>query len=481
MADHQEILANFLAITGSDEASALGVLQATDWNLEQAVTLHFSHEGAEPAPLSHNTMQSDEELARRLAGPAETDEQLARRLAGPAEDEVRAPLPARTERLYGDNPSYIPGMIDRTMRGLSQSRTQDVGAFQQFQPGTSAEGAAQPSSSAANAGLSDLFKPPQDVLYVADFEVAKQKASNDNTWLLVNVQNPSEFATHQLNRDTWSNPLVKDLLKSQFVFWQTNFDTPDGVKVTTFYQLLEYPATLILDPITGAKMLHKTGFIAPEALLEELVPFMDHKPTDPGALQVAQTHFKRRRAQQAGAGASGSSAVTPSSHPLSEDEELARAIAMSMQDAAGGSSHRVDDEEEEEEEEEEDDDDYEMLDAAEVPAPKQETPPAPPGKSPAQAREEAAARLPAEPEEGPASCRVAVRLPDGSRKQRRFLKEDAVQALMDFCVTEVEEAAGGRLFKLVPTYPGAVPLTDPAETLQTAGVANVMLAMQWLD
>ena len=69
-----------------------------------------------------------------------------------------------------------------------------------------------------------------------------------------------------------------------------------------------------------------------------------------------------------------------------------------------------------------------------------------------QAREEASASLPQEPEEGPSSCRVAVRLPDGSRKQRRFGKADTVQALMAFCVLEVQswleggawEGGGGR-------------------------------------
>jgi len=39
-------------------------------------------------------------------------------------------------------------------------------------------------------------------------------------WLLVNVQGSSEFASHRLNRDTWSEPLVQDMLTGTFVFWQ---------------------------------------------------------------------------------------------------------------------------------------------------------------------------------------------------------------------------------------------------------------------
>lgn len=39
-------------------------------------------------------------------------------------------------------------------------------------------------------------------------------------WLLVNVQDDLEFACQTLNRDVWSNSSVKELLRSNFVFWQ---------------------------------------------------------------------------------------------------------------------------------------------------------------------------------------------------------------------------------------------------------------------
>lgn len=40
--DHSEVMANFVAITGADEASALNLLEATDWKLDDAVNLHFA-------------------------------------------------------------------------------------------------------------------------------------------------------------------------------------------------------------------------------------------------------------------------------------------------------------------------------------------------------------------------------------------------------------------------------------------------------
>ena len=41
------------------------------------------------------------------------------------------------------------------------------------------------------------------------------------------------------------------------------------------YHLEELPAVFIVDPITGATLWERYGFISTEALIEELVPFLD--------------------------------------------------------------------------------------------------------------------------------------------------------------------------------------------------------------
>ena len=41
--DHGEVVANFVAITGADEAQALQMLSATDFNLEQVRLYEVSH------------------------------------------------------------------------------------------------------------------------------------------------------------------------------------------------------------------------------------------------------------------------------------------------------------------------------------------------------------------------------------------------------------------------------------------------------
>lgn len=70
----------------------------------------------------------------------------------------------------------------------------------------------------------------------------------------------------------------------------------------------------------------------------------------------------------------------------------------------------------------------------------------------------AAARLPPEEEAtGPGACRVAVRLPDGSRLQRRFLQSATVASVADLCLASSVDAAGGKRFVLREARPGTCP------------------------
>jgi hypothetical protein len=69
MEDRSEVVANFVAITGADEVAALTMLEATGYNLEQAVDLHFAAnagDGGGAADAAMAPMEDDEALARRL-------------------------------------------------------------------------------------------------------------------------------------------------------------------------------------------------------------------------------------------------------------------------------------------------------------------------------------------------------------------------------------------------------------------------------
>ena len=193
------------------------------------------------------------------------------------------------------------------------------------------------------------------------------------------------------------------------------------------------------------------------------------------------------------------------SAPANEDDELQRALALSMAEggsgggglasaggsglasaggsglaSAGGSG--------------------ELAAAAEPPEahapPVPAAPPAPAAPtvpSPEEVKAEAASRLPAEPADGsgvrigalpvqgqawrafagsragakppstPSTPAAAVRLPDGRRGQRRFPGAAPVAALYDFSLSLSDEAAGGRAFLLAQAMPGAP--REPASLL----------------
>lgn len=51
---------------------------------------------------------------------------------------------------------------------------------------------------------------------------ARNFAKENKKWLLVNIQDPTEFSCQVMNRDLWSEQAVKDVIKESFVFLQVN-------------------------------------------------------------------------------------------------------------------------------------------------------------------------------------------------------------------------------------------------------------------
>uniref|UniRef100_A0A1D1ZPU3 UBX domain-containing protein n=1 Tax=Auxenochlorella protothecoides TaxID=3075 RepID=A0A1D1ZPU3_AUXPR len=231
------------------------------------------------------------------------------------------------------------------------------------------------------------------------------------------------------------------------------------------YRVSKLPCILAIDPATGALMRQWAGFLPPDRLAEELMPFLEHTFLDPGASALAANR-RRRAAPSAPAGS------LPRAGAASEDAELAAAIAASLEPKAESgltSAGRA-------------------AGAAPAQPSGSDAPPAAAARGEAAAgpipaaavAAEAAARLPVETS-GPGSCRVAVRCPDGSRLQRRFEQTAPLETLRDLCIASCPEAAAGRPFFLAPSFPGAQPLLDMAADLTTSGAADSMLVMKWAE
>lgn len=59
---------------------------------------------------------------------------------------------------------------------------------------------------------------------------------------------------------------------------------PEGQLLVSGYRLTgsALPLILVVDPITGACLWDKSGFVSADKLMEDLVPYMDHGPTSAG-------------------------------------------------------------------------------------------------------------------------------------------------------------------------------------------------------
>jgi hypothetical protein len=293
--------------------------------------------------------------------------------------------------------------------------------------------------------LAALFEPPVDILWKgADIDQAREEALKDGKWLLVNIQSHSEFASHLLNRDTWSDTIVKEAVKSGFVLMQMYDSSEQGQKFNFFYKINKLPCVVVVDPMTGSKMFAKEGqFVDAQTLLDDLLPFMDSTP---------ETFSAKKRFKTKGnnnGNANGSASVN-----LTEEEQMARAIEASLKASVGQQ------EEEEEGQKEEERKGEETTTA--IP------------KLPQVPLEE-------EPQAGdPNAITVAVTLVSGERQKRRFLKDSRMSQLTQLCMSLVPEAMQGRPFKLVSRIPGAPdPMSDLSQTLDQAGVANQALMMVW--
>lgn len=136
--------------------------------------------------------------------------------------------------------------------------------------------------------ISNLFKPPTDLCVKGELthcrdmcqplpgngsSSAVDESDNHYKWLLVNIQYPTEWACHVLNRDVWKNEMVIEIVRASFKLWQQVYEPPtqymnastdrhaQGQNLTEAQMFVEryrlvtsndsFPFIGILDPRTG--------------------------------------------------------------------------------------------------------------------------------------------------------------------------------------------------------------------------------------
>lgn len=271
-----EDIATFLAFTATeDSATAKQFLDISGGNVEYAVQL-FMESGNQP--LASN---NDEELAQRLQLEAYENNSVRE-----ADANVH-----RHETLLDSFPPYHGGFEHHENAIFGSGR---VGVFnQRYDDGQSDDDDSDPQIieldsdsedendvmevdeggepvrlnrrtrtqrsrddelTSTQRRLAELFKPPFDLILRTSLDGAKTAGRKEQKWILVNIQDQSEFQCQVLNRDFWSNAAVKEIVKKNFILLQYQHDSPHGQNYLNFYTVDGFPHISILDPMTGERV-----------------------------------------------------------------------------------------------------------------------------------------------------------------------------------------------------------------------------------
>uniref|UniRef100_H3H367 UBX domain-containing protein n=1 Tax=Phytophthora ramorum TaxID=164328 RepID=H3H367_PHYRM len=431
----------FMSITGADSSSALQYLEVNLYMESggQSTSTAFAEPRQSAASPSNFTPSTDMDAATAAAIAA---------AYGEDSNAVRAPDPSKRQRLVGEMDLLRPmrHMRDQNRDFAAESiAAMTAGSISTAfgGPGAVAFGEASENSNAADGAngertrdLSTLFQPPTAIMFQGTYSDARTHAKNEGKWLLVNIQDEIVFASHMLNRDTWSDDVVQNLVASGFVFWQNYWASEHGKKFCSLYQIDRgsLPIVVIIDPRTGEIRQRWTGFLEPQDMTEKY---------------TAQTEQKKE--------------AEPSIMDASEDDQLAAAIAASMQgnidESDEGETKQAEEGMGQEEEQEEE-----------------------------KAQEPVVALTP-EPDGivcrwvllsgAPDVTRVQIRVPDGSRLTRRFLKTDSLAMVWSFVKDQVPEARG-RAFELRTAFPPSAVAYNDTLSIEEGKLENASLMVKWL-
>ncbi|CAG8746340.1 22483_t:CDS:10 [Dentiscutata erythropus] len=401
----EELITKFCNVTNATQKIAIDYLAVSDGNVEQAITLYLESGGADLSALGAGSNRQETSTAIDAVDLTsndtfDSDAELAKQLAQEDYSEIRAPIaPKRDILVRGDHDDFNNLFEDRFIPGIPRTRrTRDV--YRTF-AGDISPG--DPSSSEEKTDrLANLFKPPFEIMHKDSFERTRTKAREENKWLMVDIQEITEFACQVLNRDLWSNQTVQDVIRQHFLFLQFNADTPDGRQYINFYPIESYPHIAIIDPLTGERLkVWNTTTVEPTEFIMNVTDFLE---------RYSLNDYSKNPLPQ-------KSKSAKSYTDMSEEEQLMAALNESR-----FYNNKVDQESEEDE--------------------TMEVEPEYPEKETNIVSSTFDSIRPVERVEaaGPSTTAIKFRLPDGKNIMRRFDRSDPVRYLFEFVKVSVPEA-----------------------------------------
>ena len=272
-----ELIAQFCSVTECDEEVARQYIAAADGDVEAAVGLFLDGDGSPPGGSR----------APATAAPAFE-----------AEPQVRAPIAPKRTVLVEDDMNegdgyFSPGTTHRTFNVGDYPRappsafaTSPTEPFRDFHAellshtGPFSDRSLVPADDHGRR-LAELFRPPTEIIFAGSLDAARRAAKNEHRWLLVTLHNPAEFPCQQMIRDVWNDAAVQDFIREALVFSFLTVGTQEGNRYMQFYPLDSpdgWPHWALIDPRTGRRVrVGPTRALRGPEMLNELAEFVaDH-------------------------------------------------------------------------------------------------------------------------------------------------------------------------------------------------------------
>lgn len=438
--------------------------------------------GAEEAVNVARTAQEEEDaaMAKKL------QEEL---YSGQAVDEegVRAPMARTTETLvggYGDDGDDGHAAILEQFRRRRQATQPARNPFSQSvweEPtAPTVPSASRPAAGASSRStrLAELFRPPYDLMTHETWDDARDMGKEEKKWLLVNLQDMSDFNCQTLNRDIWKDAAIHSLVSENFIFLQYEKRDPSAEQYISFYfpnqsheNQSNYPHVSIVDPRTGEQVKVWSGIPFPSALdfHAQLVEFLDRYSL---AANSKNPVVKAKRPER-----------TVNVDTMTEEEMLEMALKASMETNGGSSAiPKVHDPDELTRSVGGLPDDDKGKGKAKSGSATPE-PSAPAVEAPTAS---VFASIPSDrPHTEPAAdprttTRVQIRFPP-NRVVRRFSLDDPVARIYEWLKAEPVAGKEGIPFELKSMPQGVDLIEHLDETIKDAGLANGTLMMEFIE
>lgn len=312
-------IATFLAFTSTeDTAVAARFLDISGGNVEYAVQL-FMESGTQPSAA-----HQDEELAQRLQNEAYEDTSVRAADANVHRHETLldsfggfSPMHQMNsaaaifglgrvgvfnqrfqdddeidedeDRYYNDDSDDEPQIVELDLDSEDLMEVDALGEPLRSNRHTRTQQGRLSELLLTRKRLAELFKPPFDLIQRLSLDGAKVVGREQRKWILVNIQDQSEFQCQVLNRDFWSNASVKHVVKENFIFLQYQNDSPHGQSYTNFYNVDGFPHISILDPMTGERVYKWAEGVVPavDSWVADVELFLEKYSLHPGSTNPA--------------------------------------------------------------------------------------------------------------------------------------------------------------------------------------------------